>query len=162
MRDVGTSKRIVIFGGSFNPPHAGHYEIVRRLTRRKAIDEVWIVPVYRHYFGKKSAPFTTRFDACRCFFAGLGPKVKVKDWEKRLGGVSTTIRLLRFLKTKFPTARFSLALGSDAYAERHLWKDFSEIEKIARLIVFPRGPRSPIPNVSSTQIRALKAGKRLR
>lgn len=154
------SKRIAIFGGSFNPPHAGHYEIVRRLARRKTIDEVWVVPVYRHYFGKKSAPFAVRFAASRRFFKGLGPKVKVKDWEKRLGGVSTTIRLLRFLKDRHPGAAFSLAMGADAYAERHLWKDFSGIEKLARLIVFPRGAKSPIPNVSSTQIRALHPASR--
>lgn len=158
---VTPSKTIAIFGGSFNPPHRGHYEIARRLARRKTVDEVWIVPVYRHYFGKKSAPFGLRLSACRRFFKALGPKVKVKDWEKRLGGVSTTIRLLKALKAKYPKARFFLAMGSDAYAERHLWKNFPEIEELARLIVFPRGPRSSIPNVSSTEIRALQARKPL-
>src|SRR5262249_5942970 len=99
---------------------------------------------------------------CRRFFAALGPKVKVKDWEKRLGGVSYTVRLLTFLKKKYPAARFSIAVGSDAYRERRAWKNFSEVRRLARLIVFPRGPRSRIPNVSSTAIRALQARKRLR
>jgi nicotinate-nucleotide adenylyltransferase len=159
---VAKSKNIALFGGSFNPPHAGHYEIARRLARRKGIDEVWILPVYRHVFGKKMPLFGRRLRACRGFFKGLGPKVKVKDWEKRLGGVSYTVRLLRFFKKRYPTARFSLAVGSDAYRERRSWKDFPEIQRLARLIVFPRGPKSPIPDVSSTAIRALQARKRLR
>jgi nicotinate-nucleotide adenylyltransferase len=150
---VATSKTIAIFGGSFNPPHEGHYEIVRRLARRKKIDEVWIVPVYRHVFGKKVPPFARRLRECRRFFKGLGRKVKVKDFEKRRGGTSYTIDLLNFLKKKSPGFRFVLAMGSDAYAERRLWKDFPGIRKIARLIVFPRGPKSTIPNVSSTDIR---------
>jgi nicotinate-nucleotide adenylyltransferase len=156
------SKNIAIFGGSFNPPHEGHYEIVRRLARRKTIDQVWVVPVYRHVFGKKMPPFGRRLRDCRRFFKPLGEKVAVKDFEKRRGGSSYTIDLLRYLHKKFPSVRFSLAIGSDAYAERKLWKDFAKIRKMARLIVFPRGPKSPIPNVSSTQIRALKRSKRLR
>ncbi len=147
------SKSVALFGGSFNPPHRGHYEIVRRLTRRKGIDEVWILPVYKHPFRKKMALFTERLNLCRNFFKPLGPKVKVKDLEKRLSGKSYTIRLIRHLKKKYPTCRFSLVMGADAYRERKAWKDFGEIEKSVRLIVFPRGRRSPIPNVSSTEIR---------
>lgn len=159
---MGKSKNIAVFGGSFNPPHEGHFEIVRRLAARKTVDEVWVVPVYRHVFDKKMPPFAARLKACRRFFKPLGSKVKVKDFEKRRGGTSYTIDLLNFLKKKFSNSRFLLAMGSDAYAERRLWKDFRGIRKLARLVVFPRGPKSSIPNVSSTQIRALKAGKRLR
>ncbi len=154
------SKNIAIFGGTFDPPHAGHYEIARRLARRKGIDQVWIVPVYRHAFGKKSAPFAERLKACRSFFKDLGPKVGVKDWEKRLGGISYTVRLLKFLRGKHPSSAFHLAVGSDAYRERRAWKDFCEVEKLARLVIFPRGSRSAIPNVSSTKIRRLKAKRR--
>ena len=154
------SKRIAIFGGSFDPPHAGHYEIARRLARRRTVDEVWIVPVYRHPFGKKSAPFGKRLRDCRAFFKSSGPKVKVKDWERLLGGVSYTVRLLRFLRKRYPRMEFYLAVGSDSYRERRAWKDFEEIRKLARLIVFPRGPGSSIPDISSTQIRRLKAKRR--
>src|SRR3989338_5005377 len=147
------SKRIALFGGSFNPPHGGHYGIARRVARRKTVDEVWVLPVYRHPFGKKTAPFSKRLSLCRKFFKKLGGKVKVKDLEKRLGGKSYTIRLIRHLKKKYPACRFSLVMGGDAYRERKTWKDFGEIEKSVRLIVFPRGRRSPIPDISSTEIR---------
>ena len=149
------SKSIALFGGSFNPPHIGHYEIARRAARRKTIDEVWIVPVYRHPFGKKMASFADRLRGCRSFFKPLGPKVKVKDWERRLGGTSYTIRLIRHLKKKYPRHKFCLILGADAYRERKEWKDFEAIKKEVGLIVFPRGKKSPIPDVSSTEIRRL-------
>lgn len=147
------SKSVALFGGSFNPPHAGHREIVRRILRRKGIDEVWIFPVWRHPFGKKMSPFTERIHNCRRFFAGLGKRVKVKDLERRLGGVSYTIRLIRHLKKKYPALRFSLVIGGDAYRDRKAWKDFEAIREEVPLIVFQRGPRSPIPDVSSTEIR---------
>lgn len=149
-------RRIALFGGSFNPPHAGHYEIARRLARRKTIDEVWVLPVYRHVFGKRMEPFDRRLKACRVFFKPLGRKVSVKDLERRLGGRSYTLRLLRRLKGRCPAVRFSLVIGADAYRERGKWKGFEEIRKLARLIVFPRGKGSPIPNISSTALRARK------
>ncbi len=150
------SKAIALFGGSFNPPHQGHYEIARRVGRRKSIDEVWILPVYKHPFKKKEAPFSERLKWCRDLFRRLGAKVKVKDLEKRLGGKSWTIRTIRYLKKRYPSFSFSLVLGSDTYQQRHRWKDFDEIQGQVKLIIFPRGQRSRIPHISSTEIREKK------
>lgn len=147
------SKRIALFGGSFNPPHLGHYEIARRLARRKTIDEVWVLPVFRHPLRKRLAPFSRRLRLCKGFFKPLGSRVKVKDLEKRLGGVSWTIRLIRHLKRRHREDDFFLVLGGDSYRQRGAWKDFDSIREEVRLIIFPRGAASPIPNLSSTQIR---------
>lgn len=148
------SKKIALFGGSFNPPHAGHKEMARRVARRKAMDEIWILPAYRHPFGKVLAPFEMRLKLCRSHFKSLGPKVKVKDLERRLGGVSWTIRTLQHLRQKHPTWKFAIVLGADTYRQRKSWKDFDAIRQMADLIVFPRGRGSPIPDISSTKIRA--------
>ncbi|QQR79963.1 MAG: nicotinate-nicotinamide nucleotide adenylyltransferase [Deltaproteobacteria bacterium] len=153
---IKKSLNIALFGGSFNPPHEGHLEIARRVAKRKTIDEVWILPVYRHAFGKKMKPFSVRLTQCQSVFSSLKPKVKVKDWEKKRGGVSFTLDLILFLKKKFPKHQFYWVMGSDDYAEREKWKSFSEIEKLVKMIVFPRGADSPIPNISSTEIRNKK------
>lgn len=148
-------KTIALFGGSFNPPHRGHYEMARRVARRKTIDEVWVLPTYRHPFGKKMTPFEERLNLCRKMFKGL-KKVEVKDREKKLGGKSYTIRLIRHLLSKHPSWTFYWVMGADTYRQRHLWKDFEEIRKKVGFIVFPRGPRSPIPDVSSTELRKIR------
>lgn len=147
-----TPQHIALFGGSFNPPHVGHLEIAKRVARRKSVDAVWVLPTYRHPFGKKMAPFTDRMSLCRSLFKSID-KVKVKDWEKKRGGVSYTLDLILFLKKKFPRDQFSWVMGSDDYADREKWKDFPAIEKLVKIIVFQRGENSPIPNVSSTEIR---------
>lgn len=143
---------IALFGGSFNPPHIGHLEIAKRVGRRKRVDSVWVLPTYCHPFGKKLAPFTERLEKCRQLFKGID-KVKVKDWEMKKGGMSYTLDLILFLKKKFPAYQFSWVMGNDDYAERDKWKDFSAIERLVKIIVFPRGENSPIPNISSTEIR---------
>ncbi|MBQ7726919.1 MAG: nicotinic acid mononucleotide adenylyltransferase, partial [Clostridia bacterium] len=33
-----------LFGGTFNPPHIGHYEMLCALQKRSEIEEIWVVP----------------------------------------------------------------------------------------------------------------------
>jgi len=170
MSRLTRKKRIALFGGSFNPPHEGHLEIIRRVAKRKTIDEVWILPVWRHPMGKRLPSFEKRISRCRTFFTrvitpprppsylkrGELKKIKVKTYEKRKGATGWTIDLVTFLQKKFSTYKFSWVMGSDAYRQRRKWKQFSELQKRVRLIVFSRGAKSPIPDVSSSKIRRRK------
>ena len=147
---------MALFGGSFNPPHEGHLEIVERVARRKSIDEVWVLPVWRHPLGKKLPSFGKRLKECRRFFKRGGlKKIKIKPFENHPRATGYTVDLLKHLTRKFPRYRFSWVMGSDSYRQRKRWKRFGELRKMVRLIVFPRGPKSPIPNVASHKIRAL-------
>ena len=33
-----------IFGGTFNPFHIGHYEMLKALQKDDTIDEIWVMP----------------------------------------------------------------------------------------------------------------------
>ncbi len=153
-------RTIALFGGAFNPPHKGHVAMVRALLKNKEIDQVWIVPVYRHPFAKDMAPYQARFHMCRLAFSNLSPRVTVKKTESDLKGTSYTVRTLKHLTQRYPGTRFMLVVGADSYKARAQWKDFKTIEQLTDLIVFPRGPQSAIPNVSSTQYRGHGQGKR--
>ena len=154
------STTVALFGGAFNPPHKGHVAMVKRLLREPSIDEVWILPVYRHPFAKTMLPFAQRMAMSRLAFAGLSPRVRVRPLEKRVGGRSYTIRVLRYLKKLYPRIDFRLVMGADSYRERGQWHNMSGIQRSVDLIVFPRGKNSDIPNVSSTQLRcALQASR---
>lgn len=144
------AKSVAFFGGSFNPPHQGHVAVVRALLKNKEIDEIWIVPVYRHPFGKELAPFRQRLALCRLALTSLSPRVKLRRIEEKLGGRSFTVRTLRALKRRYSRTHFFLVIGSDAYRQRAQWKDFQTIEKLADILVVPRVGGA----VSSTKIRA--------
>ncbi|MGB1077435.1 MAG: adenylyltransferase/cytidyltransferase family protein, partial [Bdellovibrionales bacterium] len=36
-------KTVVLFGGSFNPPHVGHFEMAKYIYQTLSIDEVWFL-----------------------------------------------------------------------------------------------------------------------
>lgn len=147
------SKRIALFGGSFNPPHVGHVEICQYLLDRGDCDEIWIIPCFQHPFGKSLAPFEDRLTMCRFTFQEFMSKVRVLDVEKRLGGMSHTVKTIQHLKIKYPNTKFMLIMGSDISEERSEWKDFDKIKEMVEVIEVPRGPDSPITDISSTEIR---------
>jgi len=146
-------KRVGIFGGSFNPPHRGHTEIVKWLFARGIIDELFVIPCFLHPFDKELLPFEDRFAMCRLAFDKLGFKVTVSDIEKKLGGKSFTLRSIQTFQLRYPDARFYLITGSDVAMERAKWHRFDEIESLVEIVRLPRGLQSPIPPISSTEIR---------
>lgn len=147
-------RRVAIFGGSFNPPHLGHREIISWVFARGIVDEVWVVPCFRHPFGKVLEAFEHRISMCRLAFGGLSLPVRVLNVEGQLGGISYTLRTLEHLKGLYPDIRFSLITGEDVQHEVKLWKEYDRIRDLSDIISIPRGPVSPIPDISSTDIRS--------
>lgn len=164
-----TSKadRVAVFGGTFDPPHIGHVAFCQALAAEDCFDRVWILPAYVHPFGKEMAPFRRRLAMCGLAFAALSAKVEVRDDEERFNRSGFTIDLLRSLKSRFPARRFTLALGSDNYEQRHRWKDYDELKRLVEIRFFGRrgweeqnealGREAPFPRASSTEIRRVIA-----
>ena len=146
-------RTVALFGGSFNPPHQGHVSMIRRLLRRRDLEQIWVLPVYRHPFQKNIAPYPDRFRMACLAFSALSKRVTVKRIEEKLGGISYTIRILKYLSKRYPKTHFVLVMGADSYRMRQQWKDFAGIHRLVDLLVFERGPKSVIPDVSSTKFR---------
>ena len=51
------SRRVAVYGGSFNPPHMGHVLAVAYTLAAQPVDEVLMVPCFQHPFSKELAPF---------------------------------------------------------------------------------------------------------
>jgi len=159
--------QIAVYGGSFNPPHVSHAMVASWLTWTGLVDQVWLVPVYRHAFeqthDKKLIDFDTRMEWCRLMGAELGEQVVVSDIESTLPTPSYSIDTLKALQRKHPEHTFRLVVGADVVSQLPQWKQWSEIEKHFTPIIVGRvgyeGHRAGMvfPNVSSTDIR-----KRLR
>lgn len=151
-------KRVAIFGGSFNPPHIGHTAICKWLFSRGIADEVWVVPCYKHPFGKPLVDFHHRLSMCRLAFGKLLLPVKTLTVERDLGGTSHTLRTVEHLKRMHPECRMSLVHGGDVGRDFHDWHEFGKICEQVEIIHVPRGPSSTIPDVSSTEVRERIAG----
>jgi nicotinate-nucleotide adenylyltransferase len=154
---------VALFGGSFDPPHIGHLLAASYVVATEPVDELWLVPVFQHPFGKPlKGSFDHRVALCEAM-ATLLPRTRVSRAEQE-SGRARTVDLLEWLRDKHPQTRFALVLGTDLDAEKPQWKNFARIEELARIVTVQRGGYASdaahgpaIPEVSSTQVRSLLA-----
>jgi len=153
---------VALLGGSFNPPHVGHLIAAHYVRATQPVDEVWLVPAYRHPFGKPLADFEHRVRMCQAICADASGWLRVSEVESEIDGEGRTIDTLLRLKQTHPGHRYTLVIGSDILKDLPHWKEFERIRELARVLVLHRaghpspmavGP--PLAEVSSTQIRAM-------
>ncbi|HEV8320621.1 MAG TPA: nicotinate (nicotinamide) nucleotide adenylyltransferase [Myxococcota bacterium] len=163
---VPGERTVALFGGSFNPPHMGHVLLCAYALGTRPVDALWLVPAFRHAFGKVLAPFEDRLEMCRLAAALLGPRAVASDVEGKLGGESRTLVTLRHLRAAHPERRFVLLVGSDVLSERQAWFGWEEIAATTEVWAVRRAGAPPpdpggvatepsieIPDVSSTEVR---------
>jgi len=150
---LGNRERVALFGGSFNPPHIGHTAICKWLFSRGLVDQVWVIPCFQHPFNKELESFEDRLAMCRLAFGKLMLPIRVIEVEGELGGVSHTLRTILHLMTANPNLRFNLVSGGDVRSQFRDWHQFDRIRELVDIISVQRGEESPIPDVSSTEVR---------
>jgi nicotinate-nucleotide adenylyltransferase len=157
------SREVALLGGSFNPPHVAHLMAAYWTLATQGVREVWLLPTYRHAFGKALAPFEDRVRMCELAARAIRG-VAVCTAEAELAGdplVGKTVRTLEHLVAKHPGTRFSLVVGSDVLRETEKWYRWDRVLELARVVVVgreghPEGAAGAplLPPVSSTEIRA--------
>ena len=155
-------KEVALLGGSFNPPHVAHLMAAWWARETQAVSEVWLLPSYRHPFGKALAAFEDRVRMCELAARGLRG-VHVCAAEAELADdplVGKTARTLEHLRAKHPSHRFALVVGADILPETPKWYRWDRVQELARILVvgregYPPVPGAPtLPAISSTEIRA--------
>lgn len=168
--------RIGIFGGTFDPPHLGHWFAAVDAAEALALDEVIWVPAAQQPLkaGVSSADAVHRLAMTRLAVQGEG-RFRVDAVETERGGPSFTVVTLRAYRERFPDAALFLLLGSDAAALLPKWRDPDTIRALAEVVVLTRGGEGvALPaglralstrrvDVSATEIRErVAAGRSIR
>lgn len=156
--------RIALYGGSFNPPHVGHLLVTSYVLATADIDEVWLMPSYRHPFGKELAPFVDRVEMCGRLAQLFRRGVAVTSVESEVPGEGRTVDTLEYLVERHPTCSFRLVIGSDILGDVPKWKAWDRVQELAPPLPVARGGHPHVdakgpemPAVSSTEVRELIA-----
>ena len=131
--------KIAIFGGSFDPVHAEHINLVRAAAEKLQTDKIIVVPAFvpPHKQGKNMAPAQDRLNMCRLAFAGI-KNCEVSSYELNAGGTSYTYLTVEWFRRKYPDAQFYLLVGSDMLKDFYTWKNPEEILAQAELVACNR------------------------
>lgn len=173
--------RIIVYGGTFNPPHLGHVSALRSAMMQLKPDKTLVIPTGEaphKQFASGSPDAQTRLELTRRAFEGVDG-VEISDMEIRRGGKSYTELTLEEISSDCPGAEIYLLLGTDMFESLEQWQDYrlimrqavlapavrrgdelSEVEVCAKRFAREYGAKTvfidhdPI-SVSSTQLREL-------
>lgn len=131
--------RIAIYGGSFNPMHIGHEKIVDYVLNNLNMDKIIIIPVgipsHRENNLEQS---DTRLKICKEIFKE-NKKIEVSDIEIKSEGKSYTYdTLLKLIDLYGENNEFFEIIGEDSLKSLKTWKNYEELLKICKFIVFRR------------------------
>ena len=133
--------RVGLFGGSFDPPHAGHLEVSRVALRALALDQIWWL-VSPHNPLKPHAPadLSRRIAAARAMVTD--PRIKVTGVEAALGTTYTAETLALLLK-RLRGVDCVWMMGADNLASFHRWRRWRQIASTIPIAVFNRPGEMP-------------------
>lgn len=163
--------KTAIFGGSFNPVHKEHVNIVLSAKRELGLDRIIVVPssVTPQKTGRITVSGEHRLNMCRLAFDGIGG-VEVSDYEQKQGGISYSYLTCEEFSKRYKGDKLYFIMGADMFENFPKWKYPERILDKVTLAVCSR--EKPLDadapfgfvkfsyvgaKVSSTKIRALSA-----
>lgn len=121
-------KRVALFGGSFNPPHEGHFAMLEHIMHSLGVDSIWMMFSQNRFKDADSyASIEQRMEMARLLkdhYPDLS--VELSDIEEQLG-THITADILKHLAKAHPDIEFIWVMGGDNLAEFHLWQDYEYI-----------------------------------
>jgi nicotinate-nucleotide adenylyltransferase len=147
MPHVEKGMQIGLFGGSFNPPHAGHALVAEIALRRLALDQLWwiVTPGNPLKSARELAPLSERLRRSEEIIKD--PRIKVTAFEASYH-VRYTADALALVKTRNPGVDFVWIMGADNLRDFHRWQRWRKIVMTFPIAVIDR-PGSTLSFLSS-------------
>lgn len=136
---------LILYGGSFDPPHKGHIEAVEKVSCIFPQAKFVIIPgrcpaVAGNKLKKPQISFEERVNMCKLAFSteSISSKVSVSLVEATLPLPNYTLNTIKEFKKNFSDRKLSLLIGSDQFRVFHRWFKPIDILKNCSLIVVKR------------------------
>ena len=150
MRDRGSTTRIGLFGGTFDPVHNGHLAIAYQAAEEARLDQVIFIPAadpphkktpgasYRHRVAMLEIMLEimleTAFDGAPVDRDRFG----ISLLEAELPFPSYTVDTLSELKKRLHGPIFYFIIGADSLLDLHRWYQYQKLLSLTHFIVISR------------------------
>ena len=144
--------RIGLFGGSFNPAHAGHHHVALTALNRLGLNAIWwlVSPQNPLKFKHEMGTLQERMTSARSFVQH--PRFRLYGFEASLG-LRYSAETIALLKHRHPHTHFVWLIGADNLFTLHHWYYGLELFYQIPIAVLAREPYA---------IRALRSQAALR
>ena len=127
--------KIGVFGGTFDPIHIGHIDLIKNIKEEFNLDKVYVIPAGNPYQKSKVTDFDTRFEMTKIATKSM-PYVEVLDIEKNDKN-SYTYNTISKLK-QIEDNNYFLICGSDCIFNIESFYNYEKLLKEFSFIVIPR------------------------
>jgi nicotinate-nucleotide adenylyltransferase len=137
MPHVEKGMAVGLFGGSFNPPHAGHALVAEIALRRLALDQLWwiVTPGNPLKSASELAPLAERLRLSE--ICAKDPRIRVTAFEAS-HQVRYTADTLALIRAKNPGVDFVWIMGADNLRDFHRWQRWRKIAMTFPMAVIDR------------------------
>jgi len=131
------SQFIGIFGGTFDPVHKGHTEIIKNLFELIPLDKVIVIPNGKAPHKKVSVNSKERLKMVSSAFQDID-KVVIDEREIKKNDPSYAISTLKELLEENEDNSLVWIMGSDAFSEIDSWYQWQDFVEMVNIIVMVR------------------------
>ncbi len=129
--------RIGLYGGSFNPAHAGHRHVSLMAIKRLGLDRVWWIVTPGNPLKDPGELASTALRVEEAKRIASHPRIDVTTFEEDIGA-RYTVDTLAYLKRRHPGVRFVWIMGADNLAGFHRWRGWRGIAGMMPIAVIDR------------------------
>lgn len=164
---------LIIYGGSFDPIHHGHYSMALQAKNAVQAEEVHFVLAKNPRWKDKKDDGSHRLKMLQLYLDDV-KWAKIDDYElKSTAEVNYSIDTIHSFIERYPATKLYFLIGMDQVEKFHLWKDAETIASLVQLLVYYRPEYAldhpniatyhmqivdgPIHAISSSDIRIMKS-----
>lgn len=151
MKSSMHTKKIGLYGGTFDPVHFGHLNLAIEMLENCKLEEIWFCPARLNPHKQANVPSVDIYHRLQMLRLALKdvPHCRVLDIEAKREGPSFTIDTLRELiaieEMSDTPRQICLIIGDDAVPGFFQWNKPEEIVSIAPVFIGRRGTRAIEP-----------------
>ena len=159
--------KIAIYGGTFNPIHFGHIQVLSWTLANTDIEQLWLMvtpfnpiktPTPKQTYYQRIENIKKEllqqnnisFSDCQLWLDisnTIKKAIVVSDFENFLPQPNYTINTLENLSKTYPNDTFVLLIGQDSWNHFNKWKRWQDILQTWSIYVYPRhDPTSKVNN----------------
>jgi nicotinate-nucleotide adenylyltransferase len=129
--------RIGLYGGTFNPAHAGHRHVSLLALKRLKLNRLWWIVTPGNPLKERGGlrPACERAEAARPL--ARHPRIDITCFEEEIGA-QFTVDTLAYVAGRCPAVRFVWIMGADSLGSFHRWVGWRRIAEIMPFAVIDR------------------------
>ncbi|MCX5783218.1 MAG: nicotinate (nicotinamide) nucleotide adenylyltransferase [Elusimicrobia bacterium] len=132
---IKPAEKILIFGGSFDPPHLGHVKLLSAAVKAIRPSAVYVFTAFHSPLKSASkTSFADRLAMARLAFSSIDGKIYIDDFEGRRNKKTFAWQIVKYVREKYPLAEIYFLMGSDCAKELLLWKKPQFLAQNARIV----------------------------